>query len=69
LDEVVGIDDIACQTSRVPPKFGQDGFDIPVQNGFRGTALSIEDNGVAEDRSYPLIPRSVSLALCPPEGG
>jgi hypothetical protein len=30
LDEIIGSDRVACQISRIPPKFGQGGFDIPV---------------------------------------
>jgi hypothetical protein len=52
LDEIIGSDRIACQTSRVPPKVGKVSFDIPVQNGLRGSRLFIERGGVTGHRWY-----------------
>ncbi len=34
-DEIIGSDRIARQTSRIPPKLGEVGFDASVQNGGR----------------------------------
>ena len=56
LDEIIGSGHIARQTSRIPPKVRQVGFDIPVQSGGRGSGLFIEGGFATGDRGYPSSP-------------
>jgi hypothetical protein len=62
LGEIIGSDRIARQTSRIPPKFGQGGFDIPVQSGGRGFALFIE-GGVVTGTDATVVSRPGISAL------
>ncbi|MGA7862585.1 MAG: hypothetical protein WA709_22680 [Stellaceae bacterium] len=56
LDKIIGSDRIVRQTSRIPPKVGQVGFDAPVQNGLRGAGLCVEGGVVIGDRWYRRFP-------------
>jgi hypothetical protein len=49
LDKIIGSDRIVRQTSRIPPRVGQVGFDAPVQNGLRGAGLCVEGGVVIGD--------------------
>jgi hypothetical protein len=49
LDEIVTSGRLVSQASRIPSKVRQQGFDTPVQNGLRGSALSTGDGTVIGD--------------------
>jgi hypothetical protein len=56
LDEIMGSDRIARQTSRIPPKLGEVGFDASVQNGGRNRGPLLKAGAVTGDRCYRRLP-------------
>ena len=56
LDEIIGGDRIARQTSRIPPKLGEVGFDASVQNGGRNRGPLLKGGVVTGDRCFCCLP-------------